>query len=215
MPAHSIYRLCYALVLTLSALSETSALPSPWVMEGPALHNSPMTAKPHIGGLKAGFRHARRSKGYLIRRQAVTSTNQEGDSCGPSQTSDSQTSAPIAPYTVSSVSAMSTASPLPIGQASNALRNNELQSNHGNATTGVTFGYAINATAFISGTISYPSPTASATVSADSPQNTLIAAPKGLAISYYPDWNGDIFPPENVDYSKFDIIYFGVSVFSR
>lgn len=31
----------------------------------------------------------------------------------------------------------------------------------------------------------------------------------GMAGSYYPDWNGDNFPPEKVDYSRFDLLYFG------
>lgn len=34
-----------------------------------------------------------------------------------------------------------------------------------------------------------------------------------MAASYYPDWNGNNFPPEKVDYSLFDLIYFGMFLF--
>lgn len=30
-----------------------------------------------------------------------------------------------------------------------------------------------------------------------------------IAAAYYPDWSFDATPPENLDYSKFDILFFG------
>jgi chitinase len=30
-----------------------------------------------------------------------------------------------------------------------------------------------------------------------------------IAASYYPDWVGDSNPPESIDFSKFDILFFG------
>ena len=30
-----------------------------------------------------------------------------------------------------------------------------------------------------------------------------------IAASYYPDWAADQISPENLDYSKFDLIFFG------
>jgi chitinase len=37
------------------------------------------------------------------------------------------------------------------------------------------------------------------------------AAKTYIAASYYPDWSIDSNPPENIDFSKFDIIFFGSS----
>lgn len=34
-----------------------------------------------------------------------------------------------------------------------------------------------------------------------------------IAASYYPDWSSDNLAPEDVDYSRFDLLYFGVSLF--
>ena len=30
-----------------------------------------------------------------------------------------------------------------------------------------------------------------------------------IAAAYYPDWSVDSWPPENLDYSKFDVLFFG------
>ena len=30
-----------------------------------------------------------------------------------------------------------------------------------------------------------------------------------IAASYYPDWVDDTLPPEQLDYSKFDVLFFG------
>lgn len=35
------------------------------------------------------------------------------------------------------------------------------------------------------------------------------AAATPIAAAYYPDWVDDTFPPEKLDYSKFDILFFG------
>ena len=35
----------------------------------------------------------------------------------------------------------------------------------------------------------------------------------GVSGSYYPDWSGDSFPPESIDWSKFNLIYFGESLY--
>lgn len=37
------------------------------------------------------------------------------------------------------------------------------------------------------------------------------AASSLIAASYYPDWAADSNPPEDIDFSKFDILFFGVS----
>lgn len=34
-----------------------------------------------------------------------------------------------------------------------------------------------------------------------------------IAGAYYPDWAGSTVPPESIDYSKFDLIYFGANTF--
>lgn len=36
-----------------------------------------------------------------------------------------------------------------------------------------------------------------------------IAAASPIAAAYYPDWSADSWPPESLDYSKFDILFFG------
>ena len=36
-----------------------------------------------------------------------------------------------------------------------------------------------------------------------------------VAAAYYPDWSADTIPPESLDYSKFDILYFGAHRSSR
>lgn len=36
-----------------------------------------------------------------------------------------------------------------------------------------------------------------------------ISAATPIAAAYYPDWVVDSWPPENLDYSKFDILFFG------
>lgn len=33
-----------------------------------------------------------------------------------------------------------------------------------------------------------------------------------IAAAYYPDWSAGNFPPENLDYSKFDILFFGMYI---
>ncbi|KAJ7169103.1 glycoside hydrolase [Mycena crocata] len=38
------------------------------------------------------------------------------------------------------------------------------------------------------------------------------AAATFLAAAYYPDWSADAFPPEGLDYSKFDILFFAFAV---
>jgi chitinase len=35
------------------------------------------------------------------------------------------------------------------------------------------------------------------------------AASSPIAAAYYPDWSADSWPPESLDYSKFDVIFFG------
>ena len=35
------------------------------------------------------------------------------------------------------------------------------------------------------------------------------AATSPIAAAYYPDWSANSWPPESLDYSKFDIIFFG------
>lgn len=35
-------------------------------------------------------------------------------------------------------------------------------------------------------------------------------AAKPLAAAYYPDWSSGSFPPSKLDFSKFDILLFGV-----
>ena len=35
------------------------------------------------------------------------------------------------------------------------------------------------------------------------------AATSLIAAAYYPDWSADSWPPESLDYSKFDILFFG------
>lgn len=35
------------------------------------------------------------------------------------------------------------------------------------------------------------------------------AASSAVAAAYYPDWAAGTLPPENIDFSKFDLIYFG------
>jgi chitinase len=36
-----------------------------------------------------------------------------------------------------------------------------------------------------------------------------IAATSRVAAAYYPDWSADTVPPESLDYSRFDILFFG------
>lgn len=36
-----------------------------------------------------------------------------------------------------------------------------------------------------------------------------VAAASPIAAAYYPDWSADSNPPESLDYSKFDILFFG------
>lgn len=38
-----------------------------------------------------------------------------------------------------------------------------------------------------------------------------LAAP--IAAAYYPDWSAGTNPPENIDFSKFDILFFGSQIF--
>ena len=37
-------------------------------------------------------------------------------------------------------------------------------------------------------------------------------ASTSVAAAYYPDWAGSSLPPSSLDYSKFDILMFGVSL---
>lgn len=37
---------------------------------------------------------------------------------------------------------------------------------------------------------------------------------KLIAAAYYPDWSADSWPPESLDYSKFDILFFGERSFA-
>lgn len=39
-----------------------------------------------------------------------------------------------------------------------------------------------------------------------------IAAASPIAAAYYPDWSADSRPPENLDFSKFDILFFGKQI---
>lgn len=39
-----------------------------------------------------------------------------------------------------------------------------------------------------------------------------INATTPVAAAYYPDWSADSVPPESLDYSKFDILFFGKSI---
>ena len=40
-------------------------------------------------------------------------------------------------------------------------------------------------------------------------QEEIAAAASLIAAAYYPDWSADSIPPESLDYSKFDILFFG------
>ena len=40
-------------------------------------------------------------------------------------------------------------------------------------------------------------------------QTTSIANSTAVFASYYQDWAVDVVPPENLDYSRFDILFFG------
>jgi chitinase len=40
--------------------------------------------------------------------------------------------------------------------------------------------------------------------------NDVSTAATFIAAAYYPDWSANSFPPERLDYSKFDILFFGM-----
>ncbi|KAF7315065.1 Glycoside hydrolase family 18 protein [Mycena indigotica] len=40
----------------------------------------------------------------------------------------------------------------------------------------------------------------------------VVAATTFIAAAYYPDWSADAFPPENLNYSKFDILFFAFAI---
>ena len=39
-----------------------------------------------------------------------------------------------------------------------------------------------------------------------------VESSKLVAAAYYPDWSADSWPPESLDYSKFDILFYGEHV---
>lgn len=43
-----------------------------------------------------------------------------------------------------------------------------------------------------------------------SAQNEIEATATAVAAAYYPDWSADTHPPEKIDFSKFDILFFGM-----
>ena len=36
-----------------------------------------------------------------------------------------------------------------------------------------------------------------------------------VAAAYYPDWSADSWPPESLDYSKFDVLFFGETILAH
>ncbi|KAJ6589902.1 glycoside hydrolase family 18 protein [Mycena vulgaris] len=42
--------------------------------------------------------------------------------------------------------------------------------------------------------------------------SAVTAAATFIAAAYYPDWSADAFPPESLDYSKFDILFFAFAI---
>jgi len=50
------------------------------------------------------------------------------------------------------------------------------------------------------------------TLSKEEAKRLAAATTNLIAASYYPDWSVGSTPPESIDYSQFDLIYFGVSI---
>jgi chitinase len=74
-------------------------------------------------------------------------------------------------------------------------------------STGVATGGAFHAEDALPSTMSRKDATALA-----SSGGVEAAAQTFVAGSYYPDWAVDTNPPENIDYSRFDILFFGLSL---
>ncbi|KAJ6589903.1 glycoside hydrolase family 18 protein [Mycena vulgaris] len=50
------------------------------------------------------------------------------------------------------------------------------------------------------------------TLSRKTAEELISAAAKFIAAAYYPSWTADSFPPEKLDYSKFDILFFAFAI---